>query len=69
MKFFRQVFAFALKNIPIPTNDAFMKSLIYRTEDLLIRIRWVAFFFLKHEEEKKERLRKKCNREGTLKLL
>ena len=34
-----------LKNIPLPTKDAYLKSLIHKLESFIKRIRWKAFFF------------------------
>ena len=50
----KKTFNFSMKNIPIPSENSYMKDLIYRTEDFLIRVRWRALFFLKNEEEKKK---------------
>ncbi len=39
------------KNIPIPTHDSFLKTLISKTENFLSRIRWKAYFFDKKPDE------------------
>ena len=38
-------FAYSLKNIPSCPQQAYLKTLINRTEDFLARMRWKAFFF------------------------
>ena len=38
---------YSLKNIPIPPAREYMKLLISRTEDVVKRMRWKAFFYLK----------------------
>ena len=35
-----------MRNIPIPTNKEYTKRLIEKTEDVLLRMRWKALFFL-----------------------
>ena len=45
---------FSIKNIPIPDEVSYLKSLIFRTEDFLKRMRWRALFFLKRQEEMKK---------------
>ena len=42
---------YSLKNIPIPSPATYTGKLIERTEDLIKRMRWRAFFFLKRDEE------------------
>ena len=39
-------FKHSLKNVPIPSNETYMKTLISKTEDFIQRLRWKAFFFL-----------------------
>ena len=36
----------SLKNIPVPTNELYMKQLIAKTEQFIQRIRWKAYFHL-----------------------
>ena len=43
-----------MKNIPVPGRDSYMKQFIFRMEDFITRIRWVALFFLKKEEDKEK---------------
>ena len=40
-------FPYSLKNIPIPSKDAYMKCLISKTTDFIQKIRWKAKFALK----------------------
>ena len=39
-------YTLSLKNIPVPTNDYYMKRLMAKTEQFAQRIRWRAHFFL-----------------------
>ena len=41
---------YSLKNIPLPSNEAFTKRLIEMVESVLKRMRWKAFFFLRGSE-------------------
>ena len=43
-------FDYSMKNIPIPSAKAYKKKLIEKTESLIKRMRWKAFFFLKKGE-------------------
>ena len=36
---------YSRKNIPLPTKDCFMKSLIAKTESFIKRVRWKVFFY------------------------
>ena len=48
----RQVtLGYSLKNIPIPSIKEYRKRLIDRTEDVIKRMRWKAFFYLKGPSE------------------
>ena len=38
---------YSLKNIPIPSNNVYMKALVEKVESLIKRMRWRAFFYLK----------------------
>ncbi len=40
-------FDYSLKNIPIPSQDAYLRNLIEKVESVLKRMRWKAHFFLK----------------------
>ena len=42
--------SFSLKNIPLPSNNSYLKALIDKVENLLRRMRWKAFFFDNPEE-------------------
>ena len=37
-----------MKNIPIPARNSYLKKLIEKTENLIKRIRWKAFFYEKN---------------------
>ena len=43
-------FDYSLKNIPIPSQDAYLRSLIEKVESVLKRMRWKAHFYLKGEK-------------------
>ena len=45
---------YSLKNIPIPTEKEYKKSLIVRVEEVIKRMRWKAFFYLKGDNTKEE---------------
>ena len=36
---------YSQKNIPLPSNDSYLKSLIAKTESFIKRVRWKVFFF------------------------
>ena len=38
-------FSYSLKNVPICSQQSYLKTLINRTEDFLARMRWKAFFY------------------------
>ncbi|XP_063692277.1 uncharacterized protein LOC134824333 [Bolinopsis microptera] len=50
-------YGYSLKNIPRCSKDAYLKALITRTEDFLIRLRWKAFFFLLGPEPPDEEMK------------
>ena len=37
--------SYSLKNIPVPSKNAYLKSLISRTTEFIQRMRWKAFYF------------------------
>ena len=41
----RVKFNYSMKNIPIPSKNAYLKNLIFKLESLIKRIRWKAYFF------------------------
>ena len=41
---------YSLKNIPLPTQDAYLKNLVEKVESVTKRMRWKAHFFLKGEK-------------------
>ena len=43
-------FDYSLKNIPIPSQDAYLRNLIEKVENVLKRMRWKAHFFLKGDK-------------------
>ena len=45
-------FTYSLKNIPLPSKDAFIKRLTEKVENVIKRMRWKAFFF---DKDKKSR--------------
>ena len=40
-------FDYSLKNIPIPSQDAYLRSLIEKVENVLKRMPWKVHFYLK----------------------
>ena len=46
-------FNYSMKNIPIPTQNSYMKSMIAKTESLLRRMRWKVFWY--EQDQKKNR--------------
>ena len=46
----RKNFKYSLKNIPVPSEDNYMKTMISKVESLLRRMRWKAFFFDKKKQ-------------------
>ena len=46
----RKNFNYSLKNIPVPSEDNYMKTMISKVESLLRRMRWKAFFFDKKQQ-------------------
>ena len=45
---------YSLKNIPIPGKDAYLKSLLSKTENFIQRLRWKAYFFLNPDQKKSD---------------
>ena len=43
--------SYSTKNIPIPKQDTYLKTLIDKTSNFIRRIRWKAFYFLKSQED------------------
>ena len=46
MNFQVKDFEYSMKNIPLPSKNAFLQTQIAKTESLIQRMRWKAFFFL-----------------------
>ena len=46
MNFQVKDFEYSMKNIPLASKNAFLQTLIAKTESLIQRMRWKAFFFL-----------------------
>lgn len=46
---------YSTKNIPIPEHKEYLKSLIQKTESLLRRMRWKAFFFLNPDAKRRQK--------------
>ena len=42
-------FSYSLKNIPITSNNAYFKNMIFKLESFIKRIRWKTFFYEKSE--------------------
>ena len=42
-----------MKNIPIPSRNTYIKKLIEKTESVIKRIRWKAFFFEQNKDKNK----------------
>ena len=47
-------FGYSLKNIPIPSKNTYIYKLIDKTEKVIKRMRWKAFFFEKDEKEREK---------------
>jgi len=45
-------FNYSMKNIPIPTRNTYLKSLIEKVESVIKRMRWKAFFYEKSTDKK-----------------
>ena len=50
----RTRFNYSMKNIPIPPRNSYLKKLIEKTESLIKRMRWKAFFFGRNNEKDKD---------------
>ena len=46
-------FDYSMKNIPIPSRNTYIKKLIEKTESVIKRIRWKAFFFEQNKDKNK----------------
>ena len=44
-------FGYSLKNIPIHSNKAYLKSIVEKLESFISRLRWKVFFYLKEREK------------------
>ena len=44
-------FKYSMKNIPIPPRNSYLKKLIEKTESVIKRMRWKAFFFEKNDNK------------------
>ena len=42
-------FSYSLKNIPIPSENVYLKNMIFKLESFIKRIRWKVFFYEKSE--------------------
>ena len=49
-------FNYSMKNIPIPSKNAYLKRLIEKVENVIKRMRWKAFFFERNEDEDQDEL-------------
>ena len=45
---------YSLKNIPIPSRDTYLKSLIAQTESFIKRLRWRVYWYQRDPDEKKK---------------
>ena len=50
-----------MKNIPIPSKNAYLKRLIEKVENVIKRMRWKAFFFERNENEDQDELNDEQN--------
>ena len=63
----RKNYDYSLKNIPLPSKDAYKKRLVEKVEIFIKRMRWKAYFFDQNEEnndENKENPRSNINNYG-----
>ena len=44
-------FNYSMKNIPVPTKNSYLKKLIEKTESVIKRMRWKAFFFDQNKDK------------------
>jgi len=44
-------FNYSMKNIPIPPRNSYLKKLIEKTESVIKRMRWKAFFFEQNKDK------------------
>ena len=51
MEFKKINLGYSLKNIPVPSNEAYLKSMINKLEDFITRLRWKVFFLEKDSED------------------
>ena len=51
----QQTLGYSMKNIPIPSQTSYLKSLINKTEQFIKNIRWKAFFFENGAPNKKKK--------------
>ena len=55
MKMEKVNLGYSLKNIPIPSDQSYLKNMIKKLESFINRLRWKAFFFMnKNQEEESE---------------
>ena len=54
-------FNYSMKNIPIPSKNAYLKRLIEKVENVIKRMRWKAFFFERNEDEDQDELNDEQN--------
>ena len=54
-------FNYSMKNIPIPSKNAYLKRLIEKVENVIKRMRWKAFFFERNENEDQDELNDEQN--------
>ena len=43
-----------MKNIPVPTQNSYMKSMISKVESLIRRMRWKVFWYENDQKKKKD---------------
>ena len=43
-------FSYSTKNIPLASKSKYLQTLIEKTESLIHRMRWKAFFFLQNQD-------------------
>ena len=58
-------FKYSMKNIPIPPRNSYLKKLIEKTESVIKRMRWKAFFFEKNDNKQSNDRRNNDSRELT----
>ena len=58
MEFTRKSFHYSVKNIPIPSENNYLKNMLHATEQFLGRLRWRVFYFDRDDKKDEETIHK-----------